>query len=191
MSCVRPERDPSRALLITLFTLFTLLALALIGCAPYPRELPVQLSLRYRFLDERREGTRPHLEAEHRLELFAELRPPSRSRPQWSGETSGAWRCEGCGVEFIERLYEEWLLQYPGELGLSEEDEEGLSLTEFERALEAGEIDREIELLAEELLERELEGLGDDALEEAPGAEEREEEQEGQEEREGAEELEG
>lgn len=185
MSCVRPERDPSRALL------FTLASLAIIGCAPYPRELPVQLSLRYRFLDELREGTRPHLEAEHRLELFAEIRPPSRARPQWSGETRGVSRCEGCGVEFIERLYEEWLLQYPGELGLSEEDEDGLSFTEFERALEAGEIDREIELLAEELLEREFENLADDALEGTPGAEEREEEQEEQEEHEGAEELEG
>lgn len=143
------QRLRSRALIIG--SLLYCIAAFLASCAK--PELPLQLSIRYRFLDELRRGTRPHLEQEHRLELLAELRPSSRQRLRWGG-AGGLLGCDHCDEEFVERLYEEWLLRYGDDYADEAElDEESISFTEFERMLEDGELEEEIEVLVEELFD--------------------------------------
>lgn len=140
-----------------------LLLLALFqGCSAAP--IPLSLGLRYRYLSELRQGNRPHLEDEHRLELIAEMRPASRTLldgarafSSFSDASSvlaagSDHACAICDESFIERLYEEWLLRYRPE---NEEDGDAPSLDGFERMLEEGALDPELELLIEELLEHE------------------------------------
>lgn len=134
-------------------------------------ELPIQLSLRYRFQDDLRSGTRAYLEKEHRIELLTELRPASRAGLSTSRAFGAFAPCDGCDEEIVERLYDEWLLRHGGEGdGM---DEEPISRDEFERMLEDGELEQEIELLMEELLERDSTDSGE--LEEIEETEEIEE----------------